>query len=161
MAPTARERINYDRKILHDALKRRYPRGAAEIAELVGKSRSWVGDVIRENTDNSKTFAVPTMADLKLLCALAGLEVEDILLENEPEAPAPVPAPTPIVQTQPIVINQNIMLTDDQFEWVKDAYQQLRADEKRRHEEVLTQISDIGRLLVELLNTAKKGFNEA
>jgi hypothetical protein len=41
---------------------------------------------------------------------------------------------------------------------VRDAYLQLRKDEQKRHEELMENISNVGRCLVEILN-AVKGIN--
>lgn len=145
---------NYDAQTLRNALKRKY-RSAAEIGEIIGKSHSWVSAVL-QGGDASGSRA--NTSELKLLCALAGLEYEDILLPEEEEKPVvetPV-APQPVVQPPVVNINQNIVLTDDQFTWAKDAYLLLRKDEAKRHEETMERLDNLGKCLVEIMNRLKE-----
>ena len=140
-----KEGVIYDKKVLKAAAHAKFS-SASELGRLIGKSYSWVSDALNPA---SKHKIVVSEQELRLLCTLCDVDYDSIILETPV---AEVSQPT-IQPAQPsVVINQNIMLTDDQFTWAKDAYMQLRKDNTREHEEVLEMLTKINNLLLDVYN---------
>ena len=144
---------NYDGAKLKAAMRKKFSK-VEELANTIGKSNSWINGVL-----NKDGMHRASEQELRLLCAVCGLDYEEVLLpeevEEEPVAVAPV-APAPVAPAPQVVIQQNITLTTEQWDWIKDAYQQLRKDADKRMNLLLESINGVGTVTVDIRNMVKR-----
>ena len=108
--------VNYDKRALKVAAHAKF-KSASELASLIGKSRSWVSNVL-----NPLSNVAVSEQELRLICTLCDVDYDSIMCETEEEVKLVTNQATAPLSQPSVVINQNIMLTDDQFQWATDAY---------------------------------------
>lgn len=140
--------IAIDGELFRDAIVKGHG-SLQSFAELVGRSKSYI-------THLAQGVALPSEQEVNLYCKLLGVEPDNIIIKEE-EKKSEVPAPAAETsQTAKTVVNQ-IVLTDEQFNWIKSAYSQLRRDEELRHDAMMNAFQRLQKVNVDMFNLMKYG----